>query len=86
MDPACSLVINGHSLADFIWDRRSQQKILKCGFEKVLGLESVYVHEAKHLILGVYVYDFHVSGEVEFIHEMCEGSWKHIDLCRITNF
>ena len=63
-DPVCPLRINvyGHSLAGLLWDKCSQRKILECGFENVLGWESLYVHEGLQVFLGVYVDDCHFSG------------------------
>ena len=53
-DPVCPLRTNlyGHPLVGLLWDQRSQKKILKCGFEKVLGWESSYVHKELQVFLN----------------------------------
>ena len=63
VDPVCPVLPNlyGHPLAGL--DKRSQKMIHECGFEKVLGWESSYVHKQKQVFLGVYVDDFHLSGK-----------------------
>ena len=43
--------------------------ILKTGFEKVPGWESLYVHRERGIFLGVYVDDFHMAGKAEFMQQ-----------------
>ena len=51
----------------------------------VPGLESLYVHAAEQLSLGVYVDDFRISGKAEFMHKSWEDLKKHIDFGEITS-
>ena len=55
--PVCPLLRNlyGHPLAGLLWEKGSQEKILKVGFEKVPQWESLYIHRKEKLILGVYI-------------------------------
>ena len=72
VDPVCQLVTNlyGHPLAGLLWDKCSQKKIISCGFEKVLGWESLYVHKRLQVFLGVYVDDFHAAGKATSLPEV----------------
>jgi len=81
-DPVCPLIGNlyGHPLAGLLWDKCSQERIKACGFEKVRSWESMYVHKAKGLFLGVYVDDFHMAGRTEHM----EQAWK--DLRAVIDF
>jgi len=88
-DPVCPLIYNlyGHPLAGLLWDKGSQEKILRAGFEKVKGWESLYVHKPKQLFLGVYVDDFHMAGKQGNLAPM----WAHLranglDLDKPVNF
>ena len=74
-DPVCPLTQNlyGHPLAGLLWDKGSQERILKTGFEKVKGWESLYVHRAKRMFLSVYVDDFHMAGPKENMADMWQA-------------
>ena len=76
-DPVCPLTQNlyGHPLAGLLWDKGSQERILKTGFEKVKGWESLYVHREKKIFLSVYVDDFHMAGPKENMGPM----WKELN-------
>jgi len=80
--PVCPLLRNlyGHPLAGLLWDKGSQKRILQCGFEKVRGWESLYVHRQCKLFLGVYVDDFHMAGQADQLEPMWERLNKVIDL------
>ena len=68
----------GHPLAGLLWDKFSQEKILACGFEKVKGWESMYVHKELQVFLGVYVDDFHLAGKSENLPKAWNLLSKHI--------
>ena len=88
VDPVCPLLIDlcGHPSAGLLWDKCSQKMILECGFEKVLGWESLYVHKQKQVFLGVYVDDFHLSGEEAGMAAAWDSLKKHINFGDIINF
>ena len=87
-DPVCPLLRNlyGHPMAGLLWDKGSQRLIQKAGFEKVLGWESLYVHKAKQLFLGVYVDDFHMAGNASHMDEMWKTLHKLIQLHKPVPF
>ena len=64
----------------------SQKKIRECGFEKVKGWESLYVHKKLQVFLGVYVDDFHLSGVEGSLTKAWELLKQHIDFSDITKF
>ena len=88
VDPVCPLLTNlyGHPLAGLLWDKCSQKMIRECGFEKVLGWESLYVHRQLQVFLGVYVDDFHLSGKATGMKSAWAALEKHIDYGEITEF
>ena len=81
-DPVCPLVRNiyGHPLAGLLWEKGSQQRILRCGFEKVKGWESLYLHRKLQVFLGVYVDDFHLAGRKKNLPEVWRLLKEEIDL------
>ena len=72
-DPVCPLLQNlyGHPLAGLLWDQGSQVKILSCGFEKLAGWESLYVHKKRQIYLSVYAFS---HGREERKHEKHLGT------------
>ena len=88
IDPVCPLVTNlyGHPLAGLLWDKCSQERIQKCGFKKVEGWESLYVHPEKQLFLGVYVDDFHLCGKTDNLAAAWADLKKHIDFGEVSPF
>ncbi len=88
IDPVCPLIRNlyGHPLAGMLWDKGSQKLILECGFEKIKGWESLYVHRKKQLFLGVYVDDFHMAGKAENLAPMWRLLEKKITLDEPISF
>ena len=87
VDPVCPLRTNlyGHPLAGLLWDKCSQKKILQCGFEKVLGWESLYVHKKLQVFLGVYVDDFHLAGRSASLPEAWKLLQTEIDFERLPH-
>ena len=55
--------MHGHPLAGLLWEKGSHEKIIKAGFEKVLGWECLFVHKQQQLFLSVYVDDFKLAGK-----------------------
>ena len=54
--------------------------ICECGFERVLGWESLYVHRKMQVFLGVYVDDFHMAGRTENLAKAWALLRKKMDL------
>ena len=54
--------------------------ICQCGFERVLGWESLYVHRKMQVFLGVYVDDFHMAGRTENLAKAWTLLRKKMDL------
>jgi len=81
-EPVCPLVRNiyGHPLAALLWEKGSQQRILRRGFEKVKGWESLYVHREKKAFLGVYVDDFHLAARQQHLPGLWAALKEEIDL------
>ena len=88
LDPVCPLVTNlyGHPIAGLLWDKCSQNRILQCGFEKVTGWESLYVHRKLQVFLGLYVDDFHMAGKEAGVRAAWDILKKTITLGDVTNF
>ena len=88
LDPVCPLITNlyGHPIAGLLWDKCSQSRILQCGFEKVTGWESMYVHRKLQVFLGLYVDDFHMSGRHDGVKAAWEILRKTITLGEISSF
>jgi hypothetical protein len=84
----CPLLSNlyGHPLAGLLWDKFSQEKIQACGFEKVKGWESLYVHRERQVFLGVYVDDFHMAGKSKQLAGAWEALRQHITFGDINKF
>ena len=70
----------GHPLAGLLWDKGSQERIRKHGFEKIKGWESLYVHKKWKLFLQVYVDDFHMAGITANMSQAWRELNKTIDL------
>ena len=70
----------GHPLAGLLWDKASQEKVISCGFEKIKGWESLYVHREKKLFLEIYVDDFHMAGRKDNLAPMWAKLGRIIDL------
>ena len=87
-DPVCPMLRNlyGHPLAGLLWEKGSQKRIMSCGFERVKGWESLYVHREQQLFLGVYVDDFHMAGKADNLAPMWEKLGKVIDLDEPVSF
>ena len=79
-EPVCPLVTNlyGHPLAGLLWDKCSQELIMKCGFQKVPSWESLYVHKARGIFLSVYVDDFHMAGKATYMKQTQKELGKEI--------
>ena len=73
-DPELPLRLNlyGHPKAGLHWEQHCSKHILACGFEKVKGHESLFVHKEKCLFLSVYVDDFKMVGITENLAPMWE--------------
>ena len=74
------LALEGHPKAGACWEAHCTEKILLCGFEKVHGWESVFVHKDLQLFLNVYVDDFKLCGKAESIPVAWAMLRKHLDL------
>ena len=87
-DPVVPLECNlyGHPLAGLLWDKGSQERIIGCGFEKIKGWESLYVHREKQIFLGVYVDDFHMAGRAENLAPMWAKLRKTMDIDEAVPF
>ncbi len=65
-DLVCPLVraLYGHPLSGtYLENYYDEIVVKKCGFEKVVGWECLYVHRALRVFLSVYVDDFKLAGE-----------------------
>ena len=51
-----------------------------CGFVRVRGWECLYIHNAKGLVLSIYVGDFKMGGRKENIAPMWDQLRHHLDL------
>ena len=74
VDPVCPLLRNlyGHRLAGLTLEKLCQNAILAAGFQKIPGLECLFVHRQKQLFLSVYVDDFRMAGKKENLAPMYE--------------
>ncbi|MDP7560508.1 MAG: hypothetical protein QF745_08200, partial [Planctomycetota bacterium] len=73
--PVCPLVLAlyGHPLSGTHWENYYDEIVVqKCGFEKVVGWESLYAHRALKVFLPVYVDDFKLAGETKNLPK----AWK----------
>ena len=74
-DPVCPLILAlyGHPLSGTYWEKYYDEIVTqKCGFEKVVGWECLYVHRALKVFLSVYVDDFKLAGETKNLSK----AWK----------
>ena len=54
------------------WENHFTEKLLSCGFQKMMGWECLFVHNDLQLILTVYVDDFNLVGKSENL----DKGWK----------
>ena len=70
----------GHPLAGFFWEKFVVRVLKECGFVKVEGWESLFVHREQQLFLSIYVDDIKLAGRKENLMPMLEQLSKHLDL------
>ena len=73
--------IYGHKLAALLWQKYVEWIITtKCGFEKLVDWECLYVHRKKKLFLSIYVDDLKMAGCQANIAPMWEELKKYLGL------
>ena len=62
--PCCPLRLSlyGHPMSGKYWENHFTEKVLSCGFRKMMGWECLFYHDELQLILSVYVDDFKLVG------------------------
>ena len=78
--------LEGHPKAGAYWENHCTKAIMACGFEKMEGWESVFVHREMQLFLNVYVDDFKLCGKIENIPIMWKMLREHLDLDEPTKY
>lgn len=65
--PCCPLRLSlyGHPISAKYWENHFAEKLLSCGFRKMIGWDCVFVHDRLQVIPSVYVYDFKLVGKSE---------------------
>ena len=81
-NPYVRLLVNlyGHPKAGLYWEIYSNKVLVKHGFEKVPGWESLWIHKKKQLIMSVYVDDYKLAGKTENLEPMWSSLSKDLDL------
>ena len=76
----------GHPLVGLWWEKHCHNQIVKCGYEKMQGLECLYRRPSKKAFLSVYVDDLKLCGPEGTLASLWSDLTKHLKLDPPTEF